>query len=318
MQSRAAADWHFPTCSKKGSREGHPLCTSMFTSMHSILRPCIRTFCNQASPRTWATITELAVLSPTTRKLRLKLDESACFSFQPGQWVDFFIPGSPHIGGYSITSLPSELPFVDLAVKAAAHPPAAWCTSQAATGDRVQLSVGGTFALHEADAALFVAAGVGITPLYSMMRSVCARADASSAALIYSARTKEEILFASELRALAEAHPSRVRVWLHTTREAPSPAPVDATAGTVGLVYGRVSEADLEAALRWLGVEPLAVLEGVRGVPWQPESKARARGTATFATPATGAYVCGPSTMTLETVGALKRMGVPAYSEQWW
>ena len=36
-----------------------------------------------------------------------------------------------------------------LAVKASAHPPAAWCTTRAKVGDRVTLSVGGNFVLHQ-------------------------------------------------------------------------------------------------------------------------------------------------------------------------
>ena len=53
-------------------------------------------------------------------------------------------------------------------------------------------------------------------------------------------------------------------------------------------------------------------------MPWQ-ETRARQPGTAVLATAATAAYVCGPPIMTDDTVGTLRRMGVPhVYSEQWW
>ena len=54
---------------------------------------------------------------------------------------------------------------LDLAVKASAHPPAAWCTRSAKVGDRVAIQVGGKFVLREAEAALFVAGGVGLVAI---------------------------------------------------------------------------------------------------------------------------------------------------------
>jgi hypothetical protein len=41
------------------------------------------------------------------------------------------IPGVDTVGGYSITSVPSSLPRLTLAVKASSHPPAYWCTERA-------------------------------------------------------------------------------------------------------------------------------------------------------------------------------------------
>lgn len=114
---------------------------------------------------------------------------------------------------------------------------------------------------------------------------------------------------------LAAAHPERLRISLRTSRE--EPPCIDTAAGVVGYAHGRAEEADLERELRWLGCEPLAVREGTCGVPWRPQSTARERGTARCARP-TGAYVCGPAAMTAEVTAALKRMGVPTYSEQWW
>ena len=264
----------------------------------------------------WATVRELTRLSPTTTGLRLEVDADAeAFAFAPGQWVDFYIPGVDTLGGYSITSVPSDLPALDLAVKASSHPPAAWCTGSARVGDRVAVRVGGKFVLEDADAALLVAGGVGINPLYSMLKALCARDDGPRAALLYASRTCDELLFADELDALARSHPERLRVVLHATREAEPPAPMSAGPGVVGWASGRVDDDALVAALRWLGCEPNALLER-RAVPWM-EPKARAPGTGACA--AAAAYVCGPPRMTEETVAALRRMGVSSVrSEQWW
>ena len=290
------------------------------------MRSLRRLTTHQAPPvgaQAWATVHQLHQISPTTKELRLQLDSpqpgaQSVFAFEPGQWVDVHIPAINEVGGYSIASLPSELPLLDLAVKASAHPPAAWCTSCAKVGDRVAIQVGGKLVLRETEAALFVAGGVGINPLYSILRAWCLRTGAHSrAALLFTARSRAERLFAAQLEELARQHPTRLRVSIHTTREPPEPTAVAAGPGVVGGAQGRIGELELETALRWLGCEANAVLER-RAVPWQ-DVRARQSGTAALATAATAAYVCGPARMTDDTVGTLKRMGVPyVYSEQWW
>ena len=130
-------------------------------------------------------------------------------AFRPGQWVDFYAPGLAVVGGYSITSPPSQLRSqrtFDLAVKLSSYAPAVWlheqargpsygplslyrCTSlsyadraegaptdgtplQAAVGDRVQVQVGGSFCLTSQDMQrplLFIAGGIGITPIAAML-----------------------------------------------------------------------------------------------------------------------------------------------------
>lgn len=275
----------------------------------------------------WATISRIWRLSSTTTAIRLNVDlprpPAPPFTFEPGQWVDFHIPSIQQVGGYSITSLPSELPSLDLAIKASAHPPAAWCTGQAKEGERVALRVGGSFVLRETrQAALFIAGGVGINPLYSMLRELCVRpAAAPKLALLYRARTRDELLFSSELHAIARQLPERTRFWLGATREAGLVQPVAAAPGVPGYADGRVGQAELEIALQWLGCEPNAVRPGQRAVPWRAGSQARVPGSAGggCASGELAAYVCGPPRMTDETTTALWQMGVAdVYSERWW
>ena len=68
----------------------------------------------------------------TVVRLRLCMmgSEGSPFTFAAGQWVDFHIPSVDTVGGYSITSLPEQLPLLELAVKASDHPPAAWVTAR--------------------------------------------------------------------------------------------------------------------------------------------------------------------------------------------
>lgn len=62
------------------------------------------------------------------------------FSFNAGQWIDFWAPGFKEIGGFSVVSTPQQLRqegTIDLGVKATRHPVAQWICSQAAAGDKV-------------------------------------------------------------------------------------------------------------------------------------------------------------------------------------
>ncbi|CAK0803823.1 unnamed protein product, partial [Prorocentrum cordatum] len=92
-----------------------------------------------------ARITAIREETPTVREISLEVSNPA-FTFRPGNWVDFFIDGCPKVGGYSMCSVPAELPVLRLAVKRSQHPPAAWCHSEAAQpGADVQIKAGGKF-----------------------------------------------------------------------------------------------------------------------------------------------------------------------------
>ena len=69
---------------------------------------------------------------------------------------------------------------IDLAVKASDHPPAAWIHREAKVGSHVTVQVGCDFYFDDdkidcvstLSNFLFVAGGIGITPLHSIMRHV--------------------------------------------------------------------------------------------------------------------------------------------------
>lgn len=77
-----------------------------------------------------AEVISIESFSPTVRGLTLKIDEKKRPSiFFAGQWVDFFIPNEPVVGGFSICSAPNQFRqrgTLELAVKYADHPPAKW------------------------------------------------------------------------------------------------------------------------------------------------------------------------------------------------
>ncbi|KAK6954186.1 hypothetical protein Daesc_004151 [Daldinia eschscholtzii] len=104
--------------------------------------------------------------------------------FLPGQWLDVFVPGVSKAGGYTITSPPSlaQSPgYVELAVQKSDDPPAAWLWRDPGeiTYAELRVRVGGSFVWPPAgmDAGslrrvVFVAGGVGINPLMSMLSSI--------------------------------------------------------------------------------------------------------------------------------------------------
>ena len=70
---------------------------------------------------------------------------------------------------------------------------------------------------------LFLAAGSGITPLMALTRSLAAQGMPAALTLVYWARTRDELCFVDELRALAATQP-RFHLHLLLTRDTPREA----------------------------------------------------------------------------------------------
>ncbi len=214
---------------------------------------------------------------------------ASSFSFGAGQWVDLDAsrhdPALP-LGGYSMVSgdrrvaastgrtaaallravrAPS-LPRFELAIQRTAHPTVQFLHSARLTpGLEVAVRVGGEFhrpldaLLADAGDAgqrppprclVFIAGGVGITPLYSMILTAAAAiADGSvargtSIVVCHSARTVVDLAFAAEMRALA-ANLGAGRMRLHFTltgAEAAAAAP-----DGLAEYWAASAEADTEA-----------------------------------------------------------------------
>ena len=169
--------------------------------------------------------------SSAVRMLRLQVSQRPkqgsgdVLKYLGGQWVDMFIPGIKQIGGYTITSAQNLPPGVasavqapqrgdelELVVRQARHPPAAWVHStDCRAGSEVEIRVGGVFTLsscrvvvsekelsrREAAAldssssqsssfngsarficsnVILIGGGVGLNPLYSMLLEIAAAA----------------------------------------------------------------------------------------------------------------------------------------------
>lgn len=106
-----------------------------------------------------------------------------------------------------------ELQEIHLAVKKSSWPPAKWVHTNCRVGDRVQIRIGGDFFYqptlnYQTPDLIFIAGGVGINPLLSMMLQLKNSFEASaskknfpeSITLLYSAKVFEEILFQVSVR----------------------------------------------------------------------------------------------------------------------
>ena len=299
--------------------------------------------------RLWydATITHLSQLTPTVTGVAIEVDvdcpmltsdqgvtwqsvqPSKPFDFLPGQWVDFYIPAINKVGGYSITSLPSHLPRLELAVKRSRHPPAEWVTSNSQVGDAVKVRVGGEFVYSttpdegrivdggdckvpakDSKGLLFIAGGVGINPLYGMLRQlhddigkVEQAAGAPKAILLYSASKADEFLFERELNHMAKAFPSNFRMVYHVTKDVEK-VPKEDSRPT--LSYGRITSSEIGEALRWATGED----DNEAGAHSNGEGKG-----------ISSVYICGPTGFAEDYSAACQEHGVPRsaiHFEQWW
>lgn len=146
--------------------------------------------------------------TPTIKSFTLDYG-SQDFRFFPGQWVDLYVKveGKEAVGGYSMTSSPSRKGFFDLAIKQGTrHPVTRYMYERAQVGDEVLVSGGqGVFIFERgmADHVVLVGAGVGVTPLMSILHYVDEVAPEVHATLVYSIPSPDEFLFQDDLEAMA-------------------------------------------------------------------------------------------------------------------
>jgi ferredoxin-NADP reductase len=186
----------------------------------------------------------IRLATPRTRIITLDLS-GASFPFQAGQAVMVGLHGSLLRKPYSIASAPIEASrsgLVDLLVQIEDSGGLDPHLELADTGSLVDVDGPfGTFGLADhadVDGLLFVAGGTGIAPLRSMLIESLSAQRPPAMALVYSARSREELAYASELQRLANA--SRLRAYLTVTR--------NGTASWSGR-HGRIDRRLLEEAL---------------------------------------------------------------------
>ncbi|MEV0765506.1 ferredoxin reductase [Nocardia sp. NPDC050435] len=153
------------------------------------------------------------------------------FRYQPGQYIGIgiLVEGRWHWRSYSLTCPPNWSEpghngkrVISIAVKAM---PEGFLSSHLVTGVqagaiiRLQAPQGGfVMSFPPPPKVLFLTAGSGITPVMSMVRAMDRREHVTDVVHLHSARTAEDVMFAGELRALHDRHPS-FSTHLHLTGE---------------------------------------------------------------------------------------------------
>jgi ferredoxin-NADP reductase len=192
--------------------------------------------------------------TPTTHAVRFTRPPG--FGFRPVQFcgLEFDTGEGPMEYPMSLASSPTR-DYLEFGARIASGSP--WKRAFAALreGDEAEIDGPyGHFVLEESKPAVFVAGGIGITPLKGMAAYMTDTQLPQGAALVYSNRSPEEIAFRSEIEELAEKNP-RLRVFHTVTRQSP---------GWKGR-RGRIDEALLREAAKGLR-DPVYYVCGTPGM----------------------------------------------------
>lgn len=161
--------------------------------------------------------------------LELVAESGQPLPYRPGQFLTLRIP-SDRTGSvarsYSLSSAPHEDSPLKVTVKRTAGGYGSnWLCDNAGPGTTIEsLPPAGIFTPSSLDTdLLLLAAGSGITPVISILKSALAQGS-GSCTLIYANRDEQSVIFADELTELATAYPDRLVVvhWLESVQGLPS------------------------------------------------------------------------------------------------
>jgi len=158
------------------------------------------------------------------------------FEYSPGQFLTLQLPTPGGAVGrcYSLCSSPHVDEPMRIAVKRVADGAASnWLNESVQVGDEIECLVpGGMFTPKSLDDDLLLfAGGSGITPVLSILKSALA-AGSGRVVLVYANQHQDAVIFAAQLRELAERYPERLHVihWLESVQGLPSRAQLKALA----------------------------------------------------------------------------------------
>lgn len=160
-----------------------------------------------------ATVTRIVDLTPTIKALHLALDKP--IHFQAGQYVQLEIPGLGQSRAFSIANSPAAVEKsgeIELNVRiVAGGAGTGYLHQQLKVGDRLRLTgpYGRFFVRHSAQRPmLFMAGGSGLSSPRSMIVDLLEGGCTLPITLVYGQRSREELYYDAEFRALAEQHPN--------------------------------------------------------------------------------------------------------------
>jgi ferredoxin-NADP reductase len=141
------------------------------------------------------------------------------YSYAAGQFLTFrvTIDGRTYYRSYSMSSAPASDDLLAVTVKrVGAGAVSNWMIDSLQPGDEVEASVpAGVFVLRSSGRnVLAFAAGSGITPIFSIVKSALATSG-RECRLLYANRDEDSVIFGPELSALATDHPGRLQTDHH-------------------------------------------------------------------------------------------------------
>ena len=170
---------------------------------------------NRASERT-PLVLELSRMerqTPDAKTLRFVIPREHHISFLPGQFLrfDWTIEGKTFPRCYSICSSPLQTGYIEITPKRTANGHVSiFLNDRASIGLTVEVSgPAGQFCFDEAEhhRIVLIAGGSGVTPFMSMLRYIDDRCLSTDVTLLYFVRSRKDIIFEAELKALQDRLP---------------------------------------------------------------------------------------------------------------
>lgn len=154
-------------------------------------------------------VVRIEALTPTIRGIWLKLDRP--MDFQAGQYINLEVPGGDgQSRAFSLASSPQSGDVVELNVRIVpGGQVTTWLHEKLEIGEKLKLTgpYGRFFVKKSAHVPLvFMAGGSGLSSPKSMIEDLLAEGCGLPMTLIYGQRSREELYYDAEFRALAEKH----------------------------------------------------------------------------------------------------------------
>jgi ferredoxin-NADP reductase len=168
------------------------------------------------------TITTIHQQTNSVKSFTILSEDGEAIPYIAGQFITFVFlnHGKEERRSFSISSSPvlnEPLTFTVKRIDNGAY--SRLLTDRVATGDKLQTTgAGGLFTLPvNTDSwkqVFFFVAGIGITPVFSLIKTLLHTQGDKNVVLIYSNRSKEEVVFYNELQALVQVFPHNFRMEL--------------------------------------------------------------------------------------------------------
>lgn len=171
-------------------------------------------------------ITSIREETPGVKTFTITYEDGGDIPYTAGQFITFVFThhGKEERRSFSISScaiLNEPLSFTVKRIDNGAY--SRLLTDRAVVGDQLfTTGAAGLFTLPQNIAAykqvFFFAAGIGITPIFSLIKTLLHSHPEQKTVLIYSNRAKEDVVFYNELQALSEKFPDRFKLeFLYST-----------------------------------------------------------------------------------------------------